>query len=228
LNPELIDIVLVDIGITVFFIAVIVIVTVALSLLRTPTKYEKLSHTTRSSYDNKEKVSHTINENMFGERWRTKQELWYLAKHQLNQSPLIVAISGWTVSMLMASLYVRTTWAEDFPNWYAAILSVYFGILIAMIAYFKSKKSQEDIEIRVKRIEGMLSSKFDLEKNHPKTSQFYLSLALNGIINTFPEIENLSKKWKKIKSSEQKIPRRKRELFLEKFHSSIWVHFEES
>ena len=141
---------------------------------------------------------------MFGKRWRTKQELWYITKHQLNQSLSTFVIGIWTGFIIVASIYVNQTWGEDFPNWYAAVLSIYLGILVAIIAYLKAKKSQEDIEIKVKRIEGMLFSSLDLEKNHPKTSQFYLSLALNGIIDTFPEIEKLSKKWKKAKKHEQK------------------------
>ncbi len=95
------------------------------------------------------------------------------------------------------------------------MLSVYLGILVAMIAYFKAKKSQDKIESKIMRIEGILSSEFKLEKNHPKISQFYLSVALDGIINLFPDLEKLAKKWKKSKKTDEKN-------FLEEKINHIW------
>lgn len=152
---------------------------------------------------------------MFGKRWRTRHEVWYIVKHNLHNSFPLIIISIWSGFMLVAGLYVRQTWENDFPNWFALMLSVYFGVLVAMIAYFKAKKSQDNIESRIIRIEGILSSEFKLEKNHPKTSQFYLSLSLDGIINVFPDLEKLAKKWKRSKNVEEKN-------FLEEKINHIW------
>ncbi len=122
---------------------------------------------------------------MFGRRWRTKDELVYLTKYQLRDSIPWMIAGLWTGLVMVMSIYVKQTWEHDFPNWFATILGIYFGVIVAMIAYFRAKRSQDIIESRIRRIEGIVAADFPYLSDGIENSKFHVLFALDGIIDSY-------------------------------------------
>lgn len=140
---------------------------------------------------------------MFGRRFRSKSELRYLLKHEFLDSWYIPPLTFWTVIMISVALILHTTWKNDFPNWYGELLGFYFGVLIAIIVHFRSKKIQNIVEAKLQRIEGIINSQH-MYGNKILNSQFQLFYALDGIIEIYAMLRKESKKWKKTKDDSKK------------------------
>lgn len=146
---------------------------------------------------------------MFGRRWRTREELWYLAKYNAKGSWPAILFGVWTSFLLLGAILIKDSWEKDLPNWYATLIGLYFGVLISLLAYFRSQKSQDRMEDTIKTIEGFIMSKFSPMDKSIQNSKFFVKFALSGIIDTYSEFEKLAKQWKKKKTEDKKFLKNK-------------------
>ncbi len=142
---------------------------------------------------------------MLGRRWRTREEFWYLMKYNAKGSWPSILFGVWTAFLFVGALLIKDSWEKDLPNWYATLIGLYFGVLISLLAYFKSQKSQDRMEDTIKTIEGFIISKFSPMDKSIQNSKFFVRFALSGIIDTYSEFEKLVKQWKKKKNEDKKF-----------------------
>ena len=153
---------------------------------------------------------------MFGRRWRSRAELRYMLKNDLKRSWPHALMGFWTGFILLGAVIVKDTWAHDVPNWYATLIGIYFGVIISMFIYFRSQKSQRIMEEKIRKIEGVVNSHFPMIPKDISNSNFQVYYVLDGIINTYAEIEKIAKKWKKVKGEDKK--------FLQQKIQYVWAH----
>ena len=141
---------------------------------------------------------------MLRKRWRSKDEILYLFKYQLRDSVPWAVAGIWTSIIFVVGVYVKTTWEHDFPNWFATLLGFYGAVIVAMIVYFKAKKNQEIMESKIRKIEGIINSKFYYAPNNIQNLKFHILYALEGIIESYTDLRHEAKKWKRAKNKDEK------------------------
>lgn len=142
---------------------------------------------------------------MFGRRWRSREEIFYMVKNDLKRSFPRALMMTWTVFIVVGAIVVKVTWHNDLPNWYATLIGIYFGVFISMFVYFRSQKSQRIMEEKIRKIEGVLNSHFPMIPKDIGNSNFQIYYALDSIINTYAEVEKIVKRWKKAKGENKKF-----------------------
>ena len=146
---------------------------------------------------------------MFGRRWRSREELSYMIKNDLKRSWPHALMGFWTGFIVLGAIIVKDTWAHDVPNWYATVIGIYFGVIITMFAYFRTQQSQKFMEEKIRKMEGILNSQFQITHKNSQNSDFQIYYALDGIINTYTELEKIMKKWKKVKGENKQFLKEK-------------------
>lgn len=130
------------------------------------------------------------------------EQFSYMARRDLWEIRNFFVIAGVVLPVFFYSLYLEinkllsTHWDE-----FLLLVASAIAITVAIIIYDRTKTSSEKYEIRIRRIESIIHSKFDFAIKGKENSIFQLIFALEGILFNLEDLEEEVNRW--IKESNQ-------------------------
>lgn len=130
------------------------------------------------------------------QHFRSRKEIWYVTKRDLwsfrRWSIIVVTI----IIVFVIWVYLQNNnLVREYWDQYLLLLSIAISVIITVIVYDKTKTSSEEQEIRIRRIEGTIHSKFPYSIKSKETAKFQIIFALEGILYNLEDMREEIKNW---------------------------------